>query len=127
MKKTEIGVFIDIYNGSDKKSELSGDNLRQFEDSEWFLSCFAHVIPKNGVSNLVFPNRKVKDALLRHNPENIMLVTPIEHHLIDHGTEDQRKKHEIENGMSFKPFFELKQRLIEQIQEILKKGDYEYL
>ncbi len=117
MKKTEVSVFMDIYAKRPKKSFLSGEDITKYEDSAWFLSCFAHVIPKNGLSNLVFPNKKLKDELLRHNEENIVLLTPVEHHLIDNGTEEQRQKHEKEHGISFKPFYDKKEKLIEQLKQ----------
>jgi hypothetical protein len=123
-KRTEVDVFMVVYDRDKRKSVLSGEDLEPYENTKWFISCFAHVIPKNGVSNLVFPNREIKDKLLRHNEGNVISVTPVEHYLIDHGTHEQRKKHEDVHNMSFKPYYELKEKLISEIKQILENGDY---
>lgn len=119
-KKTEVDVFLEIWNESNKKSFVSGKDLKSYMDTEFIWSCFAHVIPKNGMSMLVFPNRKAKDELLRHNKNNIVLVTPHEHFLIDQGTESSRKQYEQEHNCSFNKFYELKERLIEETKQKIK-------
>ena len=119
-KKTEVDTFLELWNESNKKSFISGKDLREYINSEFIWSCFAHVIPKNGMSTLVFPNKKVKDELLRHNKENIVLLTPHEHFLIDQGTEKGRKQYEEECNCSFDKFYKLKERLIEEIKQKIK-------
>jgi 5-methylcytosine-specific restriction endonuclease McrA len=47
----------------------------------FFWSQFAHVLPKDR-----YPKFKLK-------LENIVLLTPAEHRMYDHGTEKERKKH----------------------------------
>ena len=122
-KKTEVDVFMEIWNESDKRSFISGKDLTQYQNTNFFIWCFAHVIPKNGLSNLVFPNKTMKDELLRHNKENIVLVDPHEHHLIDHGTEDERKEYErVTFNCSFKPFYDLKEELVNKFKERIKDG-----
>lgn len=123
MKKiTEVDVFMEKWNESKKRSFVSGKDLVEYMNTNFFISCFAHVIPKNGLSNLVFPNRTMKDELLRHNKENIVLLTPHEHFLVDHGTEDQRKEYELASKCSFKPFYDLKEELVNKFKERIKDG-----
>lgn len=119
-KKTEVDVFLEIWNESNKKSFISDKDLKQYVNSEFIWSCFAHVIPKNGMSMLVFPNKKAKDELLRYNKRNIVLLTPHEHFLIDQGTEDGRRQYEQENNCSFDKFYKLKEELIEQTKKSIE-------
>lgn len=70
-----IGLFREIWEEREHVSFLSGNELR------FNVSCFAHVLPKG---KGFFPK-------YAYRKENIVLVTPEEHTLIDHGTEEKRK------------------------------------
>lgn len=74
----ELEMFADIWISSDKKSKISGRNLRNFISSDLWYSCFAHVLNKNH-----FP-------LYKYNPYNIMLIHPYEHYLVDMGSIKER-------------------------------------
>ncbi len=130
-KKTgELELFIEIWKERKEKdgrhrSFISGKYLDSYVNTDWFLDCFPHVIPKNGIGRLpAFPNKYVKDKLLRLNKDNIVLATPQEHFLIDQGTKQQREEYEKANGCSFDKFYEKQNRLIEIISHQLKTGDY---
>lgn len=116
---SEKDLFLSIYRNSNKRSEISGKDLRKYENSPYFFNCFAHIIPKRGSTRLARLTPEQKEILLRLNPENIMLVTPEEHYLIDFGTEEQRKKYEEENNCSFDKFFQRKDFLINLINQKL--------
>lgn len=60
---------------------------------------------------MVIKDKEFMRKWVRENKDNIMLVTPEEHRLLDQGTEEQRKKYEIENSCSFDRFFEKKDAL----------------
>lgn len=70
---SELEMFKKLWEVSDKKSALSERNLKNLENSDVWINCFAHILNKNH-----FP-------LFRFNPENIMIIHPYEHYLIDHG------------------------------------------
>jgi len=61
--------------------KISGKDITRFNGTQKFLNCFAHILPKG-----MFGKFKL-------NPENMMLVHPDVHHLLDHCTEEDREKH----------------------------------
>ena len=77
----ERELFDYLWSVRSHKSEISGRNL---EDITLYFSMFAHVLDKKR-----FP-------LFRYNPDNIMLVHPMEHVLIDAGSASSRKKYQEE-------------------------------
>lgn len=73
-------MFLEKWNLSDKRSEISGKDLSHIEvGSNMWRRCMAHVLPKG------------KYPLYRTYIENMMLLDPEEHQLVDQGTEEQRK------------------------------------
>lgn len=99
----QVEMFNDIWqlnsvNGT-RYSQISNKPINIAQHSKLWYSCFAHVLPKG-----LYPK-------FRLYPKNIMLVLPIEHTLIDFGTEEQRKEYEVQNNCSFSIFYKLKELL----------------
>jgi len=128
MKKSkstgERKMFQKIYDERKHVSGITGDNLDAWLGSYAALNCYAHIIPKNGCNQLVFPSQSLKDEMLRLNPANVMLMSPEEHRLLDLGTEAQRARYEAQHRCSFKVFYAAKQKLIEDIKLELKMMGY---
>ncbi len=93
----QMDIFKKIWAERAHKSFISGKGLEQY--IHFFPSLFAHVLSKK-----TYPRWKL-------NPENIVLLTPHEHHLYDQGTEEQRKAYEKKEGASFAPLFALREKL----------------
>lgn len=81
-----MAIFKQIWMLSDKKSFISGLFLRDFISSEYALNCFAHVLPK----------AMNKYPYFKYYAKNIVLLTPGEHSLWDHGTEEARISYAID-------------------------------
>lgn len=102
----ENALFIEIWNERVHRSFISNQCLERYYDKnpairgtlKWH-SCFAHVLPKG-----TYPEYRL------YKP-NIILVTPYEHWLIDHGTEAQRKAYMEKYNCDFWIFYELKELL----------------
>jgi len=82
----ELDLFREIWNTRQRVSFLSGLPIRFFD-----VKNFAHVLPKGQNK---FPKYKLKK-------ENIILLTDMEHHLLDHGTIDERTEYEKYHNCSF--------------------------
>lgn len=80
VKLAQTAIFKQLWILSDKKSFVSGLYLREFMDSPFFFNCFAHVLAKGQNQYPYF----------KFYGRNIALLTPGEHSLWDHGTEEQR-------------------------------------
>lgn len=61
--------------------KYTGEHLNRYRNRQAFWSCFAHVLPKGR-----FPYFKL-------NPDNIRVVDPVFHRIIDQGTTEDRKIH----------------------------------
>jgi hypothetical protein len=104
---TQKDIFLEIWNESKTKtSVISGRSLMPFflkylEGKEFnqFNWCFAHVIAKGVEKSLKLVN------------ENILLVHPEEHTLLDQGTKEKRTAYEKEWKCSFDIFYERKEML----------------
>jgi len=97
----EREVFMEIWNSRPHVSFLSGEDLNQFEGTPFFWSLFAHVLSK----------AKNKYYKYKLEPKNIILITPEEHMIFDHGSEDQRIKYAKRNKFDWKPVYDLKKQL----------------
>jgi hypothetical protein len=82
---TQKLIFHELWNRLPRKSFISGLFLRDFANTELFYSCFAHVLAK-GLNKYPYFLLYAK---------NIVLLTPQEHHFLDHGTADQRIKYSL--------------------------------
>ena len=112
-----IKLYQEILTERPHNSEASGIPLGFYLSSNaFFTSCFAHIIPKSGHYTMVIKSKEAKEKLLRYNKDNIMLVTPEEHSLIDHGTEEKRAKYELKHNCSFDVFFKKREELFESIK-----------
>jgi len=89
----EKALFEEIWDERPRVSFLSGKEL------DFSVSIFAHVLNKKDFSNY------------RLNKENIILLTPDEHFLLDMGTAAQREKYGIVNGCSYEKIDALKELL----------------
>ena len=81
--KGEADMFYKIWDERSHVCQFTGENLESFiyrSDGLWF-SCFAHLLPKG------------KFPLFKLNPENIRIVYPEFHTIVDQGTKDDRLKH----------------------------------
>ena len=79
--KGEAEIFNKIWDERSHVCEFTGEGLDQFIDTPFYFSCFAHILPKGR-----FP-------LFKLNPENIRLVYPKFHTIVDQGTKADREKH----------------------------------
>ena len=83
-KKTDVslyGLFREIFDEREHVSFLSGRPLYANVDVSIWLCYFAHVL-----SRKMYPKFIIKK-------ENIVLLTPEEHSLLDQGTEQKRKEY----------------------------------
>jgi hypothetical protein len=101
---SEVSMFNVIWTMRMHKSEISDQIIYM---TKFYLSYFAHIINKKD-----YP-------LYRYNPNNIMLMLPVEHLLIDHGTEEKREQYVKENPKAdFSIFYKKKEKLIEEYNKI---------
>lgn len=102
---SEIQVFLYLWHKYPHISMISGRKLPVI----WILSIFAHVLNKKD-----YP-------LFRLNPDNVMMVHPDEHGLIDSGTTEQRKKYcDQYKNADFSIFYSKKELLLTQYKSITK-------
>ncbi len=114
----ETALFEQIRKKRPFISEVSGRDLSCFINNTRYFNCFAHIIPKNGIIRLVFTDKSSKDRILRLNAENIMLLHPDEHFIVDNGTEKQRNAYELKYpDADFSIYYDKKEYLIEWIRE----------
>jgi hypothetical protein len=83
---TQLAIFKQIWMLSNKKSYISGLFLRKFMNTDLFLNCFAHVLPK----------AQNKYPYFKYYAGNIALLTPGEHSLWDQGTEEARISYSLD-------------------------------
>lgn len=95
----EKKVFDRIWEKRSHRSELSGRSVQQFENTDWYKNLFAHILSK-----LMYPKFRLKE-------QNIMIVHPDEHTLLDQGTEAGRREYEVKYNMSFQPFYDKQKEL----------------
>lgn len=83
-----VDLFWEIWNERPRVSFISGKKLDKYEDTDLWYSLFAHVLAKGKAK---FPDAKF-------DKENIVLLTPREHLLLDQGTEEERIKYALETN-----------------------------
>ena len=98
----EKDLFDHIWETREHVSFLSGRSLDEFAKGIFYTHMFAHVLAKGQ-----YPK-------LRLNEENIVLLTPDEHWLLDQGTCNQRAEYEAVNNCLFHRIKELKVRLLDK-------------
>lgn len=97
----EKEVFEMIWGEREHVSFLSGEPLSAYEGHDSWFSLFAHVLSK---AQNKYPRYKLYK-------KNIILLTPFEHHLLDHGNSDQRKKYAEETKCDWSTIFNLEEEL----------------
>lgn len=96
----EATMFDWVWEDRQHVSQVSGILL---DDVTLYHAMFAHILPKG------------KFPLYRYNPNNILLVHPLEHVLIDQGSSSARKNYVRENPTAdFNVFYNKKELLLSQ-------------
>lgn len=96
----ETDMFEWIWQNRPHISEISKKDLNKVLN---YFAMFAHILPKG------------KYPLFRYNPENIILVRPLEHVLIDQGSASARANYVKENpSANFAVFYERKAILLSE-------------
>jgi len=106
----QIEMFNHIWNTRPLVSAISKRPINYFFNTELWYNCFAHILPKGG-----YPH-------FRLNPDNIMLLHPKEHELLDHGTSKQQADYEIAFHCDLFIFENSKEKLKKQYNEFLNKN-----
>ncbi len=84
--KSQVDLFDHIWRTRPMRCPISGKDLKPFEhDRHSRAICCAHVLPKG------------KYPLWKLNPDNILLIHPEVHTLIDSGTQDERDNHPFDH------------------------------
>jgi DNA-directed RNA polymerase subunit RPC12/RpoP len=94
-------MFEMIWNEREHKSFLTEQSLEGYFGHESWFALFAHVLSKA-------QNKYPKFKLYK---KNIVLLTPFEHHLLDHGTEKQREDYAKEYNCDWNKIYKLKEEL----------------
>lgn len=106
-----INLYKDLWNKRKHVSWLSELLLNDFVGSRLWHNIFAHVLAKGQNQ---YPEFK-------YNEDNIIFLTPYEHHLFDYGTIKQRIKYAEEVKCDWKRLEELSQTLLKQYNDKYKK------
>ena len=101
-------LFDEIWAERKQVSFLSNKRLSHYENTPFWFNLFAHVLSKA-------LNKYPKFIL---HKENIILLTPEEHTLLDHGSESQREKYAEENQCDWDDIYDLKEKLKEDYERI---------
>jgi hypothetical protein len=101
----QISMFNHIWSSRLHRSVVSNKDLDLVPDFLW-VNCFSHVLPKGAYTKY------------KLNPDNILLITPEEHFLLDQGTIEQREEYEKANNCSFKPYYEKKEQLYKEYMQL---------
>jgi hypothetical protein len=107
-EQSQIELFNKVWTSRPHVSELSGDPLDCYYGTSLWFSCFAHCLPKG------------RFARYKYLEENIILVTPEEHRLIDQGTADQRLEYpEVNWDLFYQKYEYLKRRYSEEEKQFI--------
>jgi hypothetical protein len=79
--KNELDMFEHIWEERPHKCEFTGESLERFYGTEYWFSCFLHLLPKGR-----FP-------LFKLHSENVRLGFPLFHTIVDQGIKTDREKH----------------------------------
>lgn len=99
-------MFDFVWSTREHKCQISGSNLDLVPENRrhWTM---AHIIPKG-----LYPMFKL-------NPDNILLISPEAHQLVDNFTEDLREKHK---HINFDLWFSLVEKKKEEYKRFLKEN-----
>lgn len=98
----ELKVFKEIWEERPRVSFISGESLQRYDGTNKFVSLFAHVLAKGR-----YPH-------LRLSKDNVVMLTPHEHYLFDHGTKKQRQDYAKNFLVDWHKIFKLKEELIQK-------------
>jgi hypothetical protein len=102
-------IFKQIWILSNKRSFVSGLFLREFQNTEFFYNCFAHVLGK-GVSQYPY---------FKYYAKNIVLLTPGEHALLDQGSEEARISYSLDvKGTDWQRLYDLREELKKEYKKV---------
>jgi hypothetical protein len=103
-KQTEI--FRQIWEHSNRRSFVSDLSLIRYANTSMFPSCFAHVLAKG----------QNKYPKFKFYAKNIVLLIPIEHHLLDSGSEKERQHYANGGEIDWQPLYDLREELIQEYE-----------
>jgi hypothetical protein len=95
-------LFISIWKERPHRCAISGELLDEFYGTDKWYACFAHIL------------RKGHWTRYKLRAENIMLLHPDIHTLLDDCTIKDRDKYTQMTGNSFQPFYDEQERLKKQ-------------
>jgi len=99
--KGEAELFKKIWDSRGHVSFLSSKLITEREGSPFWFSIFAHVLAKG----------KAKYPKFKMYSKNIIILTPTEHFLLDHCSEDERQKYASRNNCNWDKVYELRCQL----------------
>jgi hypothetical protein len=102
----ELKLFVKIWKTRERVSFLTGKRLTNEIGTSFWFNLFAHLIPKGKYGNF------------RLREDNIILLTPNEHYLLDFGTEDQRNRYALENGCNWDKVYCLQEDLKKEYRDL---------
>lgn len=108
----QYDLFKKIWAERPHVSFLTGKNLPENVPIEIWLSYFAHCLSKG------------KYIRYRLNKDNIILLDPEEHALLDQGTEDSRAIYEETHHCDFTKIYELKEKLRQEYERSFSSNAY---
>jgi len=112
----QLALFDQIWNTRPHVSELSGGPLDKYYNTPFFIWLFAHVLDKKNYPLFIIEE------------ENIMLMSPEEHRLLDHGDSDHREAYNEDHKYTanWDLFFQkkgyLKNKYRERLHQLDAKG-----
>jgi len=99
-------MFVSIWVKMDRPRvcPISNKKLDSYWGTDQFTWCFAHILPKS------------THPLYKLNPDNIMVIHPEAHTLIDQGTKKQREQ----TGWNFEVFYNRREELKKEYEKFAK-------
>jgi len=104
----EAALFDIIWEQNEGKSFLTGKAIGITKGSQFYYNCFPHILAKG----------LAKYPKFRLYSKNIILLTPKEHFLLDHSSEDKRLEYAIANRCSWNKVYKLRDELKEEYKEL---------
>jgi hypothetical protein len=106
---TQMAIFKQIWMTSSRRSFVSGLFLREYMGTDLFLNCFAHVLAK-GMNQYPY---------FKYYAKNIVLLTPGEHSLLDHGTEEARISYALDvKSANWQRLYDLREELKKEYKKV---------
>jgi predicted nucleic acid-binding Zn ribbon protein len=106
--KNEVELYREIWEMRPHKSFLTNKPINIREGGDFWYNIFAHVLAKGKAK---YPNFKLYS-------ENIILLSPQEHNLLDFCSESDRKKYALSNGCSWDKVDDHRDKLIDMYKAL---------